>query len=153
MSEASGIGTFVIAAIQVLTLVGLWLKLSGKEKRTISPQPFSVRPDLDPADRFAPLDHEHAALLPRDEHKTLCAGQIEGLRHAIKHATLDREAVQRQLDGMSNLIRTEFQEQERHNEERASVIHARINGISDPVNQLIGRFQTHVEEHRKGGPS
>jgi len=151
MSDAQSIGYFVMAATQLLTLIVLGKKLFGKaECREIAPQPLKVRPDLDPADRFAPRVHAHPEYLSRADHEKLCAGRIDESRHAIKHATLDREAIQRQIDALSNLFQTSIKELNKNDETRASLIHQRINGVSEPLNQLVGRFENHMLFHGKG---
>ena len=153
MTESSNVGMFILAGIQVLTIVGLIVKLAGRERRTIEPQPLTVRNDPDPADRFAPKTHDHSTYMERITHEDICKERAASVSHVIKHATLDKEALQRQLDNMSDVIRTSFQEQEKHNEERASLMHHRINGISEPLNKLIGRFDDHIANHRARGES
>lgn len=129
------------AIMSIALLVNLILSIWDKTK----PKPSY-------AEQFAPKTHTHAQYLTIEAHDSQVAECMQERRHAVKHNTLDREAIQRQMDHLSEIIRTEFAQQEKRNEERASLIHTRVNAISAPLNQMIGKFETHMEAHRKGTP-
>jgi hypothetical protein len=111
-----------------------------------------VRPKPAYRDQFAAKEHEHNQYLLKAEHTQLCEQRGANMRDAIKHATVDAQAVQRQLDHLSTTIAASFREQERRNEERASDIHHRINGISAPLSEWIGKVGNHIEEHNRRTP-
>lgn len=138
MSDAQAIGSLVLAATQLLTLVVLFRKLSGKETREITPQPLSVRQDLDNADRFASKAHDHLALLSKDEHEKIC-GERKKDMDRNNHA----------LDGLKQAVN----DMEKGNEDRARRIHARIDSLITPLHQLIGKVENHIAEHKKGAPA
>lgn len=112
-----------------------------------------VRPEPPYQQQFAPREHKHAEYVKKED----CEKHIEQLatesRHKVKHDTINREALQRQVDHLSQNISSQFRRMEERNEERASLVHTRINGISEPLNQLVGKFENHIQEHnnRAGG--
>ena len=137
-------------AINVLTVILLITKFSvKKESREITPQPLLVRNDADPVDRFAARAHEHNNHLTHDAHDKLCAARFEESRHIIKHATADREAIQRQLDTISNTVAVNFKELAKHNEESAGRLHRRMDAFIETLSTLKGRVENHIQEHGK----
>lgn len=140
-STALTIGFIVLGSVQVLNLLVLFLKLSGKpERREIFPSPLSVRNDVDPNEKFAQADHEHSDLLSRTDHEKLC-----------EHRTRETVRVERSIEDLRETI-IEFQKESTAREEaRTRRLHERIDAFAQPLNQLIGRFENHMEYHRKRG--
>ena len=108
-----------------------------------------LKPKPPAHERFAPLQHEHPAYVSRadlDKHHAACERER---RHEVKHQTADREALQRQLDHLGTSIKTGLETIERKSDERSEMLHQRISGIAKPLNQMIGRFEEHLEAARQ----
>lgn len=146
-TSATVITLFGLAGILgiVLLVVSLWNQLK--------PKPALHR-------QFAPINHTHPEVLPRLDHDKICEAHsvetrrqikfaiIEGEGHRTKHDTVNREAIQRQMDTLISTLRADLKEIDRRSEERASETHSRINGLAAPLNSLLGRFEDHLSEHR-----
>ena len=141
MFGTQDIGMFVIAATQVLTLVALFAKLTGKpERRELSPQPFSVRPDLDPSEKFSAISHMHADMLSKGEHDKLCDRRAEQIVR-----------LERSIEDIREMFQAGMASYDVKAEDRARRLHARVDSLVTPLNQLIGKFDNHMESHRKRG--
>jgi DNA anti-recombination protein RmuC len=139
--QTISIGAAVL--VQIATLFLLVNKFTvKKESSEIGPQPFAVRNDVDPVEKFAPRIHEHSQYLTRGEHESSCATrshQIEKLEQSINH--------------LSSKLETGLQAIDKKADDRSRRLHERIDGLVQPLNQLIGKFENHMESHRKRGES
>ena len=136
---ANDLGTWLLAAGQVLTMLVMYRKLSGQtEKREIS-QPLVVKPDPE----YAAKDHIHHQYITRDDCR---AAHVQ----AAQAETGKFEAIQRQLDHMNNSFVLTLTRHNDQAEERAAKLHARIDPIAQLSQATNARFDDHIEDHRNG---
>lgn len=139
-SDATQLGIWVLAASQVMTGLVMLRKLSGgAERREISPQPLEVKPSPE----YAPRLHEHPQYITRDD----CHAAHQ---QASQAETAKIEQVQRQIDHLSQEMKTTLTDHNRQAEARSSSLHARIDPISKLAQSTTDRLNDHFEDHRNG---
>jgi len=149
-----------LGATNVLTLFFLLLKFRGAaEKREIqSPLRIEAEPHFAPLQHthpdLAPSIHEHPQYFERHDYKSEVAKEDERHRRLDVQARDDRRSVYERIEDLSLGIRKDLSTHNKLAEERASLIHQRINGIAEPVAALRARVEDHIQDkraHLKGG--
>jgi len=138
----------LIALVPAIDTVKRWF--GAGDKRQIQ-QPLIVKPDAE----YAPRNHEHPQYMLQKVHDRTFDACDEQRRLMAAQAQNDREAVHNQLKELGKEIRVELAQHNAQAEERASLIHTRINGIAEPVSALKARVEDHIHDqraHAKGLP-
>jgi hypothetical protein len=92
-------------------------------------------------DQFAALGHEHPAYLTRADHEQMCDGR----------SVTDARSMARVEQTLSDMQQAML-DMDRKAESRAAKLHGRVDDMAKPLNQMIGRYEAHMDWHKsKGG--
>lgn len=104
-----------------------------------------LRPQPPLRDQFAAAKHdhpEHVTHFAHREQEERCRDRM--MKVASDVARAESLAVEEALSETLSDIRSALSHAAAKDEERASLIHTRINEIAAPLNKLIGRFEDHL---------
>ena len=139
MNEHTFLGYLVAGLSMLLNLYLVVRKASGRaEERIITPDPLNVAEHKPIHERFAPIVHQHPEYVRSDE----CPARHDREEQRNKEQLADIKASMSKMESALTA----------HNvraEERASLIHSRVNALLQPVAELTGRFNDHIHDRDK----
>ena len=98
------------------------------------------RPEPPYDERFAQRAHSHLQYMEREEY----------LRIAMNCA-VERKSLLEKIDSSLTALRHELHETNLKDEERASLIHGRVNSLVGPLNSVVARVDEHLAGHHNQG--
>lgn len=134
----------VLVALFVVRPLVDWIR-GRTQERAVGPQPFAVREDKPATELFAPRLHEH----PQYVTTSACARQHE---LDTQNRRDEFAGLRRQVELLGDKMERTLAEHNKKAEDRASLIHTRINNMAEPLNVLRGRFDSHVEHDKERRP-
>ena len=139
------IGVLVVVAVVIARPLIEWIR-GNPAPRTIQ-QPLQVREDKPLEQRFAAAVHDHSHYI---------AASVCAERHRRQEDDQSRQfaAVSRQIEELGKRLDEGFRNVKSDASNRTKDLHDRIEKISTPLNQWIGRLETHMEQdaHRRTPP-
>jgi hypothetical protein len=134
VNEHMFLGYLVAGLSLLLNLYLMARKASGRaEERIITPDPLNVAEHKPIHERFAPISHSHPQYIERGE----CPARHDKEEQRNKEQLADIKQSMTQ-------IKNELAAHNVRAEERASLIHTRVNALLTPVAELTGRFNDHI---------
>lgn len=147
MTDASAIGTWVLAAGVVISILLNFRKLSGRPEQREIQQPLEVRASAE----YAPRTHEHPQYITRDDCKAMHTEARAATQQDRHAATAQFEGVQRQLDHLRAEIKQDLADHNKQAIERSDAIHGRISALIPQIATAQSRIDDHLEDHRRKG--
>ncbi len=110
---------------------------------------YRTKPSPSLRDQFAARLHDHPEYMTWDGYRDQYTRCSEDRDKAAESARLEQEIIHRRIEKLSRTVSDGFSKIEKNSEERARLMHERMNALSNPLNQLIGRVDTHIEAEKQ----
>ncbi len=110
---------------------------------------YRTKPNPSLSQQFAARKHDHPEYMTWDGYRDQYQRCSEDRVKAAADAQREQTIIHQRIEKLSRTVSDGFTRIEKNSEERARLMHERMNNIANPLNQLIGRVDTHIEAEKQ----